>query len=194
MIKALVIPLLLFFLLLSFHLFYPQGVEEKKLTLPQKTLVNCKGEEVNLTAFLGEGDLLLLFLHPEIESSKKQLQALEAAFLPLKVYYVAIGNFPAEYLQKALGDLKNWHLLLMDKETVLAKNLDVYSIPTLLLFDETGKLKRRYNGFLTEDELKEEFSTASLSRTGKDNEWDRKKKREGTPPLDKNEALLLYCI
>lgn len=161
--RVIPISFLAVILFLSYLLFYPDIVEEKKLELPQKALVNIEGEEVNLRNFIGERDLLLLFLHPAIKSSREQLNYLEAVQPPVEMFFVVMGNFPPADLKEIQEDLISKNTLLLDRDASLAKKLDVYSIPTILLFDRVGKLKKRYSSLLTEGDLREEFPGSEVT-------------------------------
>lgn len=134
-----------------------ETVEEREIRLPEKTLINIEGEEVHLLDFVGERDLLLLFIHPEIESSLIQMELLEAIRPPVTMLFILLGHFPKKTLEKVLEALREDELLLIDREATLGKYLEVYSMPMILLFDRTGKLKKRYISLLTEEELRREF-------------------------------------
>lgn len=144
----------LLILLISFLLLGTRPVEEKEIYLPDMTLINLQQEEIKIHSFLGEQDLLLLFMHPQIESSLLQLEYLEAVKPPLKMIFIVLGHFPKEEL---MDELKEKEHVLMDRDTTFGKNLEVYSIPSILLFDRTGKLKKRYGSLLTKEDLVREF-------------------------------------
>lgn len=48
-----------------------------------------------------------------------------------------------------------YSMINVDHHPDLAKELSVLSVPTLLFSDETGVLKHRHVGLITEDQLKE---------------------------------------
>lgn len=140
-----------------FLLLKTESVEEREIHLPEKTLISIEGEEVYLWDSVGERDLLLLFIHPEIESSLLQIEYLEAIDPPVTMRYILLGHFPEDTVEEVAESLKNRDLLLIDRDALLGKYLEVYSIPTILLFDRTGKVKKRYVSLLREEEVIREF-------------------------------------
>ncbi len=148
--------ILLLVLLVLFLLLFPQESEDKELELPELTLINLEGEKICLQELTGKRELLLLFWHPEIESSLQQFNILIQHPPPATLVAVALGNFPPADLKRVIGDLHPSKVLI-DKETKLSRTLEVYSLPSLLLFDRAGLLKKRYSTLLKEEELEKIF-------------------------------------
>lgn len=155
--RGLTVMFLICIISISLFLLRQEPLEEKELYLPERDLVDLEEEKVNLWESVGGRDLLLLFIHPEIRSSIEQLTYLESVDPPLTIFYIIMGTFPKEDLLEKLAAIERRDLLLIDRDATFGKRLEVYSIPTLLLFDRTGKLKKRYTSLLTEEDLGKEF-------------------------------------
>jgi peroxiredoxin len=130
--------------------------------LPDLTLENITGKNINLNKDVSNKTILLFYL-PKSSSCKEQLEILQQIKNEyqnsISIYGISIGDIDITKLKNIKKENRISYPLLIDKKAKISEKLLINTIPTLIFINSQGKIIEKNVGLMTNKELKQNLNS-----------------------------------